>query len=237
MSLAGALRVARVPRGRLLRVLLALCLLLLLLLVLAQLLLPGLAADRIASRLRRYGNVGNVSVSAWPAVELLWGSADSVTVRTGELRLSPSQTADRLWEGRDAERIDMTATSVREGPLRLTDVSLRKHGRQLSASGLASDADVQAALPPGLSVTLLGSEAGRVQVHAIGGLFGAQAAVDAVAEAKKGRLVAHPLGLLLEGAQLTLFSDPRVFVEDLGASRVGPPRRPGYRLSIRARLG
>jgi hypothetical protein len=218
-------------------VLLALGMLLLLLLLLAQLLLPGLAADRIASRLRRYGNVRNVSVSAWPAVELLWGHADSVTVSAGDLRLSPSQTADRLWEGRDADTIQMTTASVREGPLRLTDVSLSKHGRQLSASGLASDADVQAALPPGLSVTLLGSDGGRVQVHAIGGLFGAQAAVDAVAEAKQGRLVAHPLGLLLEGVQLTLFSNPRVFVEDVGASRVGPPGRPGYRLSIRARLG
>jgi hypothetical protein len=30
--------------------------------------------------------------------------------------------------------------------------------------------------------------------------------------------VAHPLGLLLEGFQLTLFADPHVFVEGVGAS-------------------
>jgi LmeA-like phospholipid-binding len=236
MWVADALRVARVSRHGLARVLVALCVLVVLLLVLAQLFLPGLAADRIASRLRRYGHVSSVSVSAWPAVELLWGSADSVTVRAGDLRLSPSQTAARLWEGRDAHSIDMAAASVREGPLRLTDVSLRKQGRQVSASGLASDADVRAALPAGLSVTLLGSERGRVQVRAIGGLFGAHAPVDAVAEATEGRLVAHPLGVLLEGAQLTLFSDRHVLVEGVAATRVGPADRPGYRLSVRGRL-
>lgn len=237
MWTAGAGRIVRLPRGRIVRLLLALCLLLLLLLVLAQLVLPGLAADHIASRLRRYGSVRSVSVSAWPAVELLWGQADSVTVRAGDLRLSERETASQLWEGRGASSLHMTAASVREGPLRFTNVTMRKSGRQLSASGLASEADVQAALPPGLSLMLLGSEAGRVQVRAIGGLFGAQAAVDAVGEAREGRLIAHPVGLLLEGAQLTLFSDRHVFVEGVGASRMGPPGQPGYRLSIEARLG
>ena len=51
-----------------------------LLLVLAQLLLPGLAARRIRTRVGRYGTVKSVSVSAWPAVKVLWGDADAVTV-------------------------------------------------------------------------------------------------------------------------------------------------------------
>ena len=57
-------------------------------LALAQLLLPGIAASRISSRVGRYGEVQSVSVSAWPAVKLLWGSADSVTVRARSLRVS-----------------------------------------------------------------------------------------------------------------------------------------------------
>ena len=44
-----------------------------LVLVLAQLLLPGIAASRISSRVGKYGTVESVSVSAWPAIELLWG--------------------------------------------------------------------------------------------------------------------------------------------------------------------
>ena len=42
---------------------------------LAQLLLPGLAAQRVRSEIGRYGVVHSVSVSAFPAIELLWGDA------------------------------------------------------------------------------------------------------------------------------------------------------------------
>ena len=60
-----------------------------LVLVLAQLFLPGIAASRVRARVGKYGTVQSVSVKAWPAVKLLWGSADSVTVRAGSLSMSP----------------------------------------------------------------------------------------------------------------------------------------------------
>ena len=60
-----------------------------LVLALAQVLLPRIAASRISSRVGRYGKVQSVSVSAWPAVELLWGSVDSVRVAAGEPRAEP----------------------------------------------------------------------------------------------------------------------------------------------------
>jgi hypothetical protein len=45
----------------------------------------------------------------------------------------------------------------------------------------------------------------------------------------------HPLGLLLGGVTLTLFSDPHVYVEGVGASlRSRSP--PSYRLTMSARL-
>jgi hypothetical protein len=207
----------------------------LLALALAQLLLPRLAASRITSRVGRYGKVESVSVSAWPALKLLWGSADSVRVTARDLSLSPGQAAKLLWEGRQAASMDVSAQSVKVGPLRVQEAQLRKRGSSLSAEGLASEADVRAALPPGWAVQLLGSEAGRVTVRASGGLFGIGASVDAVALAREGRLVAHPLGLLLEGLQLTLFADPHVQVLGVGASRdEGQPS--GYRLSMRASL-
>src|ERR1035437_6516097 len=136
----------------------------LLALALAQLLLPAIAADRIASRLRRHGSVQSVQVRAWPAVELLWGSADSVDVRAGSLAMSAAQAAGFLWEAHGAHRVGLYATSVRVG--RLSDVRFSKLGRVLRAEALTSDADVRAALPPGVALALLGSSGGRVRVRA-----------------------------------------------------------------------
>lgn len=204
--------------------------------VLAQVFLPGIAASSITSRLGKYGRVQSVSVSAWPALKLLWGSADSVTVRALDLRLTPPQSAKLVWEGRRVNSLDMTAARAREGPLQLSEVSLRKRGDHLTAQGVASEADVRAALP-GLSIELLGSEGGSVSVSVSGGLFGLQASVNAVAGPVGGALVAHPLGLLFEGLRMTLFADPHVYVEGVGATAVTPPGGPAsYQLTMSARL-
>jgi hypothetical protein len=204
-------------------------------LALAQVLLPRIAASRVSSRVGRYGRVQSVSVSAWPAVELLWGSVDSVRVRVRSLALSPAQAARLLWEARGAARLDVLAETVRVGSLRLSDARLHKRGSGLSAEARASEADVRAALPPGFTVRLRASERGQVLVRASGGLFGVGAAVDAVALGREGKLVAHPVGLPLEGLQLTLFSDPHVYVEGVGASVEAGPAS-SYRLSMRASL-
>ena len=208
-----------------------------LLLALAQLLLPGIAASRISSRVGKYGNVERVSVSAWPAIKLLWGRADSVTVRAGRLTISPEQTAKLLWEARGVATMRVTAPTVQEGRLRLRDVSLRKRGTLLTAEAQMTQADVRAALPPGLSVRLLASGGGNVKVKASGGLFGLGASVDAVAGPSEGKLIARPLGFLLGGVRLMLFADPHVRVEGVGANElsaaVGAPR---YRLTMIARL-
>jgi hypothetical protein len=206
-------------------------------LVLAQVFLPRIGASTIRSRVGRYGRVQSVSVSAWPAVKLLWGHADSVTVRASDLRLSPQQTAKLLWEGRGASSIDFSVASARVGPLRLSGVSVRKRGDALSAQALVSSADVKAALPPGLSVALLRSEGGRVEVRASGGLFGVGASINAVAGPQEGQLVARPLGLLLGGFQLTLFSDPHIYVQGIDARTVSAAGEPAnYQLQMSARI-
>jgi len=221
--------------GRAGRIVAVLAGVLVLVLVLAQLLLPGLAAGRISSRVGRYGSVRSVSVSAWPAVKLLWGKADSVHVDANSLSLTPAQTAALLWEARGADSLQVSAANVQEGTLRLSDARLSKHGSTLSAEALAGEASVRAALPEGLGVQLLRSEGGQVEVRASGRLFGVGASVDAVAGASEGKLVAHPLGLLVEGLRLTLFSDPHVYVQAVGASvQPGTPRT--YRLTMRASL-
>jgi hypothetical protein len=208
-----------------------------LVLVLGQILLPRIAASRISSRIGRYGKVDSVHVTAWPAIKLLWGHADSATVHASNLRLSPAQTAYLLWEGRGLGRIDVSASSAQEGPLRLSAVKLHKHGERLQAHALLSQAQVKAALPAGFDVQLLGSRRGQVEVRASGGLFGIGASVNAVAEANGGRLVVHPRGQLVEGLQLTLFSEAHVHVEGVGARAVRVSRGvPGYLVSISASL-
>ncbi len=221
--------------GRLVRIALLPCALAGLVLVLAQLFLPGIAARRISSRVGRYGRVISVSVSAWPAIKLLWGRADSVTVRAGSLDVTPAQTGELLSEAAGAARMDVSAASVREGLLLLRDARLRKRGAGLAAEGLIGERDVRAALPAGIAVELLASARGRVTVRVSGGLFGLGASVDAVAEASEGGLVAHPLGGLLEGVRLTLFSDPRLSVEGVSAN-VESEQPPTYRLGITARM-
>jgi hypothetical protein len=217
------------------RLLLALVAVALLALLLAQVLLPGIAASRISSRVARYGTVESVKVRAWPAVELLWGSADSVSVRAKSLSLTPAQAAELLWEGRGVHSMQLTASSVRVGPVRLSDARLRKRGSSLSAEGLIGEADVKAALPPGFRVALVGSEGGEVRVAASGGLFGVGATVQAIAAPSEGRLVVHPLGFPLRGLTLTLFTDPHVYVQGVGASvRSASPLT--YRLTMSARL-
>jgi hypothetical protein len=209
---------------------------LLLALVAAQLVLPRIAANRISSRIGRYGTVEHVTVSAWPAVKLLWGDADSAQVRVGHLALSPAQASALLWEARGVKRMDLSASSVALGSLDLEQVRLQKRGEQLSGEGSTSAVQANAALPPGVSATLLDSREGQVEVRASGGLFGVAAAVNARAEARDGQLVAHPVGFLIEGFQLTLFSDPHVHVEAVGATVTD--REPlTYGLSIQALLG
>jgi hypothetical protein len=207
----------------------------LVLLVAAQIALPKIAASKISSRIGRYGEVQSVSVSAWPAVKLLWGEVDTVKVRASHLSLSTAQAAKLLWEAHGVGTMDLSAGSVEVGPLQVEDAVLHKRGSAMEASARTSEADVRAALPQGLEVKLLGSREGQVEVQASGGLFGVDASVDALAGGSEGKLVAHPLGLLLEGFQLTLFADQHVFVEGVGASVAS--REPlTYELSMSASL-
>ena len=77
--------------------------LVLVLLAVAQVVLPGIAAQRLRDRLARSGQVAvGVRGSRFPAVELLWHHADRVTVRLGRYRSTPGGLARLLNES--AER-------------------------------------------------------------------------------------------------------------------------------------
>src|SRR5947199_8426760 len=100
-------------------------------LAVAQLVLPGIAENRIRDRLAHDGHVESVHVSAFPAVKLLWGKADRVTVRMTSLRASVGHLGSLIGRTADAGRVDGTAREVDVLTLRLRDAHLRKRGNRL----------------------------------------------------------------------------------------------------------
>lgn len=217
---------------------------LVLLVVIAQLLLPGVAADRVRARVERYGRVRSVQVSAFPAVELLWGKAGSVSVAAARLTLTPPQIAALLWEARPVDTLTVTARAavlrgVAQLPrdLEVSDVRMRKRASELIASATVTQAQLQAALPSGFRVQPTASGEGEIEARVSGGLFGLQASLTVVLRAVEGTLVAEPRGLPFGGiASVTLFSDAhlRVLSVEMRLLRSHPLT---YGVSLRARVG
>jgi hypothetical protein len=203
-------------------------------LVLAQLVLPGVAAQKVRERVARYGTVESASVKVSPAIKLLWGRVDSATVRARSLHITVAQAGDLLWSTRPVDHLVLSADSLQVGSLKLSDVSLSKRGNALSAQASASEADLHASLPAGMEIQPVASGGGQVEVQATGGLFGLQASVRALVSAQQGQLVVQPEGLLGGLGRITLFADPRVLIQGVGVSR--EPNGAGFQLRIRARL-
>jgi hypothetical protein len=181
---------------------------------LAQLLLPVLAAQRVRDQLGRYGDVKSASVSAFPAIELLWGHAQSATARAGSLTMSLAQAGALMWEGRGVNRLDVSAQSIRLDSFALHRVSLAKRGSELHLEGVLAESDLRAALPGSVAVQPLGSVSGGVEVRVTGNLFGAATSLDALLSVEDGRLVAQPLGIPFAGAlRLTLLSAPHLYLQ------------------------
>lgn len=216
--------------------------LLVVLVVLAQLLLPGVAADRVRTRVERYGQVHSVHVSAFPAVELLWGKAESVSVSAGRLTLTPAQVAALLWEARPVDKLTVTASAavlhVAQLPrgLEVTDVRMRKQGAEVVASAMMTQAQLQAALPAGFRVQPTASGKGEIEARASGGLFGLQASLTVLLRTSGGRLVAEPRGLPFDGiASVALFSDAHLKLRSVGM-RVLRSAPLTYAVTLRATL-
>jgi hypothetical protein len=202
---------------------------------LGQVLLPVLARHEISTRIARYGQVGSVSVSAWPAIRLLWGSADAVRVSASELALTPHQSASLLAEARGTGSLDAGVRSLREGPLALRSVRLHKRGALMEGEALIDGGAVAAALPQGLEVTLLDGRGGVVRARVRGTLFGFKGEMVVLARADRGRLVVEALDGPARGLSVVLFSDPRIQVLGVGAA-IARVRPLAYRLTMRARL-
>lgn len=178
--------------------------------------------------LARYGTVHSVSVSAFPAIALLWGHAQSATVSAGSLSMSLPEATKMLEEGRGIDRVDMSAQSMRLGSFAMRHVTARQRGSAFYTEGSIGAGELRAAVPGSTEVQLLGSAPGGVEMRVAGNLFGVDASVDALLSVQEGKLVAQPQGIPFLGlVKLTVFSAPHMRLEGFDLAPLPPPPAAG----------
>jgi hypothetical protein len=200
-----------------------------LLLVVAQIVLPGIAAQDLRNRLSHNGKVLSVSVSAFPAIELLWHQADKVVVRMEHYRSTSGHLQSLLDETANTGSLDASARELNTGLITLHDASLQKHGNQLLGSATVTPADLRSALGGAIqNLQPVASGDGRLTFQ--GTLLGVTA--DATLRAQDGALVVSPDVPLLNLITVNVFHDPHVYIEGVGARNAAG----GFAVQGRARL-
>jgi len=199
---------------------LALAAVVLLVLILAQLLLPGLAEHRLRDQLSKSGTVLSVKVSAFPAIELLWGHADSVVVRMASYRSRSSAIGGRLDSAANVGTLDVGVQELESGALTLRAARLRKQGDELIGTALVTEADLRSAVPFLTNVQPIASADGQLVLRGTASLLGLSASVDVTVAAQNGALVVAPNVPFGGLATITLFNDPHVRVQSVAATPV-----------------
>jgi hypothetical protein len=202
-------------------------------LVVAQLVLPGLAAQRLRDRLAHSGTVLKVEVSAFPAIKLLWHQADHVVVRMGRYASRAGPLGGTLAQTSDVGTLDASAQEFDSGILTLRDASLRKRGSELTGGATVTEADLRSAVPFLDNVQPVASGAGQLTLRGTATLLGLSATVDATVVARNGALIVAPDVPFGGLAAITLFDNPHVRVQSVGATTIAG----GFRLSAQARVG
>ena len=202
------------------------------LLIIAQLVLPGIAANRLRDQLGRSGTVLSVEVSAFPAIKLLWHHADKVVIRMGRYQAAARDVGNRLDGAAGVGTIDASAQEFVTGALTLHNATLRKRGSELIGAATIEQADLRAAVPFLQDVHPIASTGGQLILRGTASLLGLTASVDAVVAAQNGALVVAPDVPFGGIATITLFDDPHVQVQSVSAVSVPG----GFRLNAQAKL-
>jgi hypothetical protein len=182
-----------------------------------QLVLPGIAADKLRDRLARSGQVLSVQVHAFPAIKLLWHRADRVVIRLGRYRSAPGPLGNSLGQTADVGSLDASAREVDAGLLTLRDAVLRKRGDTLTGTAVVTEADLRASLPIIQSLTPVASGGGQLTLQGTASLFGVTATVDATVKTQNGTLVVVPDVPFGGLATIKVFSNPHVDVQSVSA--------------------
>lgn len=188
------------------------------LLAVAQLVLPGIAAQRLRDRLARSGTVQRVEVSAFPAIELLWHHADRVVVRMTTYRSDPPAFSRTLSGIGDTGSLDASAGTLYTGLLTLRDAKLTKRGNQLSAGATITESDLRSSIPVLDSVQPVSSSGGQLTLQGTATVLGVTATVDVTVGPHDGDLVAAPDIPFGGLATITLFSNPQIAVQGVSAT-------------------
>lgn len=187
------------------------------LLLAAQVLLPDIAERRLRGDLEASGEVRRVEVSAFPALELLFGDADRVEIEMGEVRAGQGELADLLARTAGTEELDARAEVIRVAPFVARDARLTKRERRLRGQATVTDAELAAALPASVGLRPVESADGALILEGTAAVLGQEITARARLSARDGALVIAPEGLLGGLVTLTVFSDPRVRVVGVGA--------------------
>jgi hypothetical protein len=208
---------------------------LLVLLLAAQLLLPRWAEHVMRDRAARYGHVLQTHISAFPALQLLWEDAQSGSLRYASASISQQQAVSELTRARGVHDLDVTAESMQVGTLRLEGFAMHKRGDAIAVSGAVNEASLRAAAPAGLQLQEVSAEGTHIEVRAGGEFFGASVSARALVVASQGSIVVEPEGLIGAIAHVTLFSDPRLYVQAISLTPL-PEQSATWRLNLQATL-
>jgi pSer/pThr/pTyr-binding forkhead associated (FHA) protein len=202
----------------------------------AQLVLPGVAEEKVRSDLSRYGPVRRVHIESTPAIQLLWHRADRVDVAMDSYRSEPGghgSLADFLSRTRDTGKLDVSVGTLQTQLLTLHDVRLHKEGDTLVGQARLTQHDLSAALPTFLDLRPVSASEDGIVARVSASVLGHQIAARIRVLAEGGRVLVRPEGFPFGSlATITVFDDPRVYVESLGAELRGGD----YLLTARARL-
>jgi hypothetical protein len=134
-----------------------------LLFVASQLAIPPLAERRVEDRLERDGGDAEVSLSAFPAVRLLFGDGRTIEVEGEGLRLDPDRRGDALERLEGFDEVSVRLQELDAGPLEVQSFQLvRQEGED------EYETAIEATTTPRQVARFLGSEAGGV----FGGVLG-----------------------------------------------------------------
>jgi hypothetical protein len=200
----------------------------------AQLVLPGLAEQRVRDELEGFAAVSEVKVDSTPAVKLLFGEVDSLTARLRDAESTQGAVADLIARTEKIDRLRIDADNAEITGVGLTDVSLVKDGSAMRAAATLSRAELESVLPAGAEVGSISSEGGALLVDGSFDVLGFRLSGPARVEPTGGAIVLRSeQGLLAGLAQLTLFQDDRVRVTALEGEDAGDR----LRLGARGRVG
>jgi hypothetical protein len=184
---------------------------------LGQLVLPGLAASRIRDTLLAKGEGVSVSVSAFPAVMLLFGHADSVVVHVHAMRAAGhGDLAALLKRVAQTDRLSATIEKMSVLGLELQDVSLYKRGSNAVASAIVTRKAIASALPADISLSGRQEGQSTLQLTVTAHVLGHAVSPSARLKVDSGALQIAPTIPLIGFLRITVFSDPLVSLDGIG---------------------